>query len=142
MPNQLAKSKRRQSLAEHEVVLEALSQIARQEDTTVMALLREAARNLVRQRAANPALGNTLSALAWRMAPRTPSHFRTPAQVARFKRLQREFDRVMQDLQLTKAEIIQDSNSLISSGQKIIMIDFDVAHSRGKTTPRGSYKRP
>ena len=40
MPNQLAKSKRRQSLAEHEAVLAALAEIARREDTTVMALMR------------------------------------------------------------------------------------------------------
>jgi len=43
MPNQLAQSKRRQSLAEHAAVLAALSTIARWEHTTVMALLREAA---------------------------------------------------------------------------------------------------
>ena len=42
MPNQLATSKRRQSLAEHAGVLTALSLIARRENTTVMALLREA----------------------------------------------------------------------------------------------------
>ncbi len=54
MPNQLAKSKRRQSLAEHEAVLAALAEIARREDTTVMALLRQAARELVRKRGSTP----------------------------------------------------------------------------------------
>jgi len=50
MPNQLAKSKRRQSLAEHAAVLAALAEIARREDTTVMALLREGARDVVKRR--------------------------------------------------------------------------------------------
>jgi hypothetical protein len=129
MPNQLAKSKRRQSLAEHEVVLAALAQIAQQEETTVMALLREAARNLVRQRATIPAKASTLSDLVWSMAPRMPSQFKTSAQVARFKRLQREFDKVTLDLQLTRAATIQDRNSLVSSSQAIRLLDFDEAHA-------------
>ena len=70
MPNQLAKSKRRQSLAEHEAVLAALAEIARREGTTVMALLREAARDLVRRRAAMPGQTEALGSLVWRMAPR------------------------------------------------------------------------
>jgi hypothetical protein len=50
----LSKFKRRQSLAEHVVVLAALATIARHEDTTVMALLRQAARALVLKKSADP----------------------------------------------------------------------------------------
>ena len=56
MPNQLSKSKRRQSLAEHEAVLAALAEIARREKTTVMALLRQATRELVKKKATEPIL--------------------------------------------------------------------------------------
>jgi hypothetical protein len=129
MPNQLAKSKRRQSLAEHEAVLAALAQIAHQEATTVMALLREAARNVVKQRAGNPAHADALSTLVWSMAPRMPAQFKTAAQVSRFKRRQREFDRVILDLQLATPAAIQDRNSLVSSRQAIRLIDFDDAHA-------------
>jgi hypothetical protein len=128
MPNQLAKSKRRQSLAEHEVVLAALADIARWEDTTVMALLREAARNVVKQRAAIPARAPALRALVWRMAPQMPAKFKTPAQVARFKRVQREFDQVILDLQFAAPTAIQDRNSLVSARQAVRLIDFDRAH--------------
>jgi hypothetical protein len=107
MPNQLSKSKRRQSLAEHEAVLAALADIARREDTTVMALLREAARNMVKQ----------------------PVRFKTPAQVARFKRTQREFDRVVLDLQLATPAAVQDRNSLVAARQAVRMINFDQAHA-------------
>jgi hypothetical protein len=129
MPNQLAKSKRRQSLAEHETVLAALAEIARREDTTVMALLREAARDVVKRRAAMPGQAEALRSLVWRMAPRMPARFKTPAQVARFKRSQREFDQVVLDLQLATPVAIQNRNSLVSSRQTVRLIDFDRAHA-------------
>jgi predicted nucleic acid-binding Zn ribbon protein len=129
MPNQLAKSKRRQSLAEHEAVLAALAEIARSEDTTVMALLRQAARELVRKRGATPALAKALSAVVWRSAPQMPAQFKTAPQVARFKRAQREFDQVVLDLQLASPDAIQERNSLVNSRQVIRLIDFDHAHA-------------
>ncbi len=129
MPNQLAKSKKRQSLAEHEAVLAALAEIARREDTTVMALLRQAARELVRKRGATPAQAKALSAIVWRSAPQMPAQFKTAAQVARFKRAQREFDQVVLDLQLASPDAIQERNSLVNSHQAIRLIDFDRAHA-------------
>ena len=129
MPNQLAKSKRRQSLAEHKAVLAALAEIARSENTTVMALLRVAARDAVRQRAALPARVDALHSLVWRMAPQIPARFRTPAQVARFKRAQREFDQVILDLQLATPAAIQNRNSLVPSGEAVRLVNFDSAHA-------------
>jgi hypothetical protein len=129
MPNQLARSKRRQSLAEHEAVLAALAQIALQEKTTTMALLREAARNVVRQRTAIPEQASLLRDLVWSMAPRMPTRFKTAAQVARFKRTQREFDQVILDLQLATPLAVQERNSLVRSRQAIRLLDFDQAHA-------------
>jgi hypothetical protein len=129
MPNQLAQSKRRQSLAEHEAVLAALAEIARREDTTVMALLRQAARELVRKRGATQAQAKALSSVVWRNAPRMPAQFKTAAQLARFKRAQREFDQVVLDLQLASPEAIQERNSLVPARQAIRLVDFDRAHA-------------
>ena len=129
MPNQLAQSKKRQSLAEHEAVLAALAEIARSEATTVMALLRQAARELVRKRGTTPAQAKALSSVVWRSAPRMPAQFKTAAQLARFKRAQREFDQVVLDLQLTSSDAIQERNSLVSSRQTIRLVDFDRAHA-------------
>jgi hypothetical protein len=129
MPNQLAQSKRRQSLAEHEAVLAALAEIARSEGTTVMALLRQAARELVRKRGTTPAQAKILSAVVWRSAPQMPAQFKTAAQVARFKRAQREFDQVVLDLQLASPDAIQEHNSLVNSRQAIRLVDFDRAHA-------------
>ena len=70
MPNQLSKTKRRQSLAEHEGVLAALAEIARTEDTTVMALLREAIRGLVKRKVSDPAQHEKLRQAVWEKAPK------------------------------------------------------------------------
>lgn len=130
MPNQLAESKRRQSLAEHEAVLAALAEIARQDNVTVMALLRQAARELVRKRAANVAEVETLRQVVWQKAPRMPARFKTAAQVARFKRQQREFDQALLDMALASPSVIQQRNSIVSSRRTAIrLIDFDRAHA-------------
>jgi len=129
MPNQLSNSKRRQSLAEHEAVLAALAEIARREDTTVMALLRQATRALVKHKASDPAQSKHLREFVLRRAPRMPTRFKTAAQVARFKRAQREFDQVLLDLELANPRTIQARNSVVLSRQAIQLIDFDRAHA-------------
>jgi hypothetical protein len=129
MPNQLAKYKRRQSLADHEVVLAALAEIARREGTTVMALLREAARTVVKTRAATPEQAGALRGIVWLLAPRMPARFKTPAQVARFKRAQREYDQVLIDLNLASRAAIQARNSLVPARAAVRLIDFDRAHA-------------
>jgi hypothetical protein len=63
------------------------------------------------------------------MAPAMPVRFKTPAQVARFKRTQREFDRVVLDLQLATPAAVQDRNSLVAARQAVRMINFDQAHA-------------
>ncbi|HEY4301270.1 MAG TPA: hypothetical protein VGM73_10375 [Candidatus Didemnitutus sp.] len=128
MPNQLSKSKRRQSLAEHEAVLVALAEIARREDTTVMALLRQATRELVKNRVSEPLQAERLRQLVWQKAPRMPALFKTAAQVARFKRSQREFDQVLLDLNLASPQTIQQRNSVVSARRGVRIIDFDRAH--------------
>jgi len=129
MPNQLSKSKRRQSLAEHEAVLAALAEIARREDTTVMALLRQATRDLVKNRVSEPIQAERLRQLIWQKAPQMPAFFKTAAQVARFKRAQREFDQVLLDLALASPQAIQQRNSVAPSRRAIRLIDFDRAHA-------------
>lgn len=124
MPNQLSQSKRRQSLAEHEAVLAALAEIARRENTTVMALLRQATRAWVRQRVtADPRQADRLRRAAWAKAPRMPAQFNTAAQVARFKRSQREFDQVLLDLALATPQALQQRNSVASPRRRVRLID-------------------
>jgi hypothetical protein len=125
MPNQLARSKRRQSLAENEAVLAALAEIARGENTTVMALLRQATREFVRKKSAHPVLAETLRRVAWMHAPQMPARFKTAAQVARFKRQQREFDQALLDMALVSPQAIQERNAGARSRQSIRSIDFD-----------------
>lgn len=129
MPNQLSKSKRRQSLAEHEAVLAALAEIARREETTVMALLRQATRALVKTKAADPLSTERLRHAVWAKAPKMPARFKSAAQVSRFKRAQREFDQVLLDLAIASPQAIQERNSVVSPRRMIRMINFDQAHA-------------
>jgi hypothetical protein len=130
MPNQLAPDKRRQSLAEHKAVLAVLAEIARDENIPVMALLRRAVRDLVRSRVtATPSKAEALRAAAWLERPRMPNRFKTPEKLARFKRSQREFDRVVLEMGLSSAASIQDRNSIVPSSQAIKLIDFDRSHA-------------
>ena len=129
MPNQLAPSKRRQSLAEHEAVLAALAAIAERDGTTVMALLREAARNLVRRESTRLDLADGLREVVWSKAPRLPARFKSAAQVARFKRAQREFDRVLLDLNLARPSDVQARNSIAGPTRPIRILEFDRPHA-------------
>jgi len=129
MPNQLANSKRRQSLAESTVVLDALVEIARTEKTTVSDLIRHAVRETVRQHASNPALARRMRRIAEQLAPSVPPSFRSAAQVARFKRAQREHDQLMLELGLTKPKDVQTKNSLTKSRQTIRILNFATAHA-------------
>ena len=128
MPNQLAKSKRRLSLAEHEAVLAALATIAQHEKKSVMALLREAARELVRKKAA-ASDDKRLRDVVWSKAPRMPARFKSAAQVARFKRAQREFDRVILDLNLARPADVQARNSIAPSTRPIRILELDHGHA-------------
>lgn len=129
MPNQLAKTKRRQSLAEHAAVLAALKTIADREDATVMDLLRTATRQIVRERAASPAHAEAVRSVVWQMAPKMPSRFKTPAQLARFKRAQREFDQVLIDLRIAEPAEVQARNSIVPSQRPIRLLNFANAHA-------------
>jgi hypothetical protein len=128
VPNQLAKSKRRLSLAEHEAVLAALATIAQHEKKSVMALLREAVRELVRKKAAASGV-KRLHDVVWSKAPRMPARFKSAAQVARFKEAQREFDRVILDLNLARPVDVQSRNSIAPATQPIRILELDRGHA-------------
>ena len=130
MPNQLASTKRRRSLAEHEAVLAALGEIARFEGTTVMALLRQAVRDTVRARAADPAQGPQLRAAVMRFRPEPQERFASAAQLARFKRAQREFDDVLLAMQLASPGALQSRNSIVASHCKIRILELEQNHAK------------
>ena len=129
MPNQLSKSKRRQSIAEHRAVLAAIDTVARSENRTAVDVVREAIRELVKRRAEDPLRAELLRTEVWNLAPRFPSKLRTRAQVSRFKREQREFDQVVLDLNLAAPKEIEARNSIAHPDHPIRLIGFEYAHA-------------
>lgn len=124
MPNQLSTAKQRLSLAEHKAVLAALNEIAEQEQTTASDLVRLAIRRLVAKRATDPAVAEPLRRAVIAAAPGMPPHFRTPAQVARFKRQQREFDHLLQELNLADPGDVQARNSVVRNRANLRLVSM------------------
>jgi hypothetical protein len=129
MPNQLSRTKRRHSIAEHRAVLASIETIARCEDRTVVDVLREAIRELIKRWAKDPSRAELLQSEVWNLAPRIPAKIRTPAQVSRFKREQREFDQVILDLGIVAPMEIEERNSIAHPDQRIRLIGFENAHA-------------
>ncbi|MGV7229537.1 MAG: hypothetical protein ACQ9IQ_12845 [Nitrospirales bacterium] len=124
MPNQLAQSKKRMTVAEHTVVLAALEAIAKEENLTVTDLLRLSARRLVAERASDPHLSDKLRTAVAGHAPRMPAIFRSPAKVSKFKREQREYDQLLQELNLSKPDEVQRRNSLVQRPRSVRLTSF------------------
>ena len=125
MPNQLSSTKDRRSVTEHEAILVALESIARREGTTTMALMRQAMRDAVRKRADNSSDLKWLRSIVMRFAPKPPRIFATAAQLARFKRSQREFDQVLLDLDLVSNEGMEAMNSIVSPKCKLRVLELE-----------------
>ena len=59
-----------------------------------------------------------------------PKRFTTPAQVARFKRQQREFDTAVMDMDLADQNEVQRRNAVVSTRKSVRVLDFADAASR------------
>lgn len=129
MPNQLSSTKDRKSVTEHEAILIALESIAQREGTTTMALMRQAMREAVRKRVADSSKGKWLRSIVMRFAPKPPKIFVTAAQLARFKRSQREFDQVLLDLNLVSPEGMESLNSIVSPKCKLRVFELEKSNA-------------
>ena len=58
-----------------------------------------------------------------------PAQFKSPAQVARFKRAQREFDDLLQDLNIAAPATVQERNSLVPAQRAVRVLAFADASS-------------
>ena len=122
MPNQLAQSKKRKTIAEHAAVLALLEHIAVDAQTTSTELLRKAARELIRQHAKNPKIGSKLNDLLRAYEPKLPKQTKSPKAFARFKRDSREFDALAIDLGLRRVDETQQRSSLHKQPKAPVLI--------------------
>jgi len=112
MPNQLARSKKRKTVAEHAAVLEMLELVAEKESKTSTDLLREAARSIIRRHARDRDSAVELLKAFEAFAPRLPARVRKPKDLARFKKECREYDILTLELGLKRASDVQECNSI------------------------------
>ena len=125
VPNQLSESKRRMTVAEHSAVLAALGELARGERTTVADLVRQSSRRLIAEEASDASRARRIRKAMMAHAPKMPSKFRSAAHAARFKRQQREFDQLLQELNLSEPAQIQERNSLIGRSTQVRLHSID-----------------
>jgi len=130
MPNQISDTKKRKSMTEHRAVLAILEMIAQQEGTTSMELMREAVRKSIRNRVKSSCGKNRLLPLVMQFAPIPPEKFSTAAQMSRFKRSQRELDKLLLDLDLATPESIESMNSIVSPKCKIRVFELEQRNAR------------
>jgi hypothetical protein len=122
MPNQLSRSKKRKTVAEHAAVLVMLEQIARRKGTTSTELLREAARDIIRKQAKDEAVSEDLRHVLAAYAPKPPRRARSAKELSRFKKESREFDGLTMDLGLSDVVEIQNRNSIHSASKRPVLI--------------------
>lgn len=123
MPNQLAASKRRTTIAEHSAVLDALEEIARIEGSSIADILRAAARSTVRAYAAESATTDKLRSIILKHEPKPPEAFKSAAHVARYKRELRNYDALLQELNISSPREIQQRNS-VSKSRPVLVSGF------------------
>jgi hypothetical protein len=58
-------------------------------------------------------------------APKAPRRFATPARLSRFKRQQREFDKILMDMGLEIPRRIEEKNSVVPPDSKIHVIELE-----------------
>lgn len=112
------------TVAEETSVLAALEVIAQADNRTVTDLLRQGARRIIAERATDSDLRQAIRDVLEKHSPVMPEQFRSPAKISKFKRSQREFDQLLNELNLFDAEELQRRNSLTEAPEHVRLTEF------------------
>ena len=129
MPNKLSDAKMRKTLTEHKSVIAILDRIAQDCNTTTMELMRKAIRNEIRMYARQEAKRDEISGIIKEFEPKISENVTSPTDIAKFKCKQRDFDRLLLELDLETPESIEKKNSLIPPASKIRVLELETQHA-------------
>ena len=107
MPNKLSDVKMRKTLTEHKSVIAVLGKIAREKNMSLMDLMREGIRNEIRRYAEYERAREAVLNVLKDFEPVPENEWSSPAELAKFKRKQRCFDRLILDLKLKTPDNIE-----------------------------------
>ena len=116
-------------MAEHKAVLAAAYTLSRIQKTPLVAVFRSALREYIKRHATEELHAQELRSAVWKLAPKISESMRTRTEVARFKREQREFDRVVLELNLADPNEIEARNSIAHPNYPVRMVNFVQAHA-------------
>jgi len=122
MPNQLAQTKKRKTVAEHAAVLALLDRIAEAESTTSTELLRSAARDVVRRHVGKKTVSTELQDIFRAYAPELPRAVSSAKEVSHYKREAREYDDLALDLGFNQAAEVQARNSIHRASSAPVLV--------------------
>jgi pilus assembly protein TadC len=119
----------RKTLTEHKSVIAVLGKIAREKNMSLMDLMREGIRNEIRRYAENERAREVVFDILKDFEPVPEDEWRSPAELAKFKRKQRCFARLMLDLKLKTPDNIEKDNSAVPSSAEIRVLEFEEYHA-------------
>ena len=128
MPNKLSDVKMRKTLTEHKAVIAVLEKIAQEKNVTIMELMREGIRNEIRKNARNNNARKEILNVFKNFEPALNEDLCSPAELAKFKREQRNFDNLMLDLNLETPDHIEKNNSVVSPSAEIKVLELEKQH--------------
>jgi hypothetical protein len=129
MPNKLSDVKMRKTLTEYKAVLAVVEKIAQEKNMSTMEFMREGIRNEIRKYAANQHKNEAISNILKNFEPILEHKCSSPAELAKFKRKQRDFDSLMLDLKLKTPNNIEDTNSVVPPSAQIKVLEFGEHHA-------------
>ena len=129
MPNKLSDEKMRKTLTEHKAVIAMLEKVAADKNTTIMNLMRDGIRSEIRRYAADEAKRLKIYGIAKMFEPTINKESLSPADLARFKRKQRDFDSLLMELNLETPERMEEMNSIVSPTTPIRIREFSGDHA-------------
>jgi len=130
MPNKLSDVKMRKTLTEYKAVIAVLKKIAQEKNMSIMELMREGIRNEIRKYASDHQKRRETLDILNNYEPKLGQEYSSSAELAKFKRKQRDFDNLMLELQLKTPHSIEKDNSVIPPSAKIKVLEFGEDHVR------------
>ena len=123
MPNQLSDTKVRKSITENQAVIAIFNEIAKEKNVSFTDLVRISMRDMIRSNIDLVLKKSVVKEIIKEFKPLL-SVVKTSEELSKYKKMQREFDEILLDLNIENKNEIQNCNSIIPSDTIIKVMDF------------------
>ncbi len=124
MPNKLSDTKIRKTITENKTVIAIFNKIAKKKDMSFIDLVRVSMRDMIRNNIDIFLDATEREDILDEFKPLL-SEVTTRKELSKFKKSQREFDKILLDLNIEDKEEMQNHNSIIPSNIEIKVMEFE-----------------